>query len=98
MPAYVLVDAEVYDHEAADRYRVLAEESIARYGGRYLIQGTVPEAAEGGWPAGRVVTTLEFPDMARLREWHTSPEYARAAAIRAGAIDVRMLFAEGTAA
>ncbi|MFT2016017.1 DUF1330 domain-containing protein [Streptomyces sp. 796.1] len=98
MPAYVLVDAEVHDPEVAARYRVLAEESIARYGGRYLIQGTVPEVIEGDWPAGRVVTTLEFPDLDRLKEWHASPEYTRAAALRQGAIDVRMLFAEGRAA
>ncbi|MBB5935559.1 DUF1330 domain-containing protein [Streptomyces zagrosensis] len=98
MTAYVLVEAEVLDKERADRYRELAEPSIFRYGGRYLIQGTVPQAAEGTWPSARVTTVVEFPNMDRLKEWYASAEYAQAKAAREGAIEVRLLFAEGKAA
>ncbi|MEU6122150.1 DUF1330 domain-containing protein [Streptomyces sp. NPDC047123] len=95
MPAYVIVDAEVLDMERAGAYRTLAEPSVRRYGGRYLIEGAVPEAAEGAWPASRIVAVVEFPDMARLKEWYTSPEYTKAKAVRESAIDMRLLFVEG---
>ncbi|GAA2775507.1 DUF1330 domain-containing protein [Saccharopolyspora taberi] len=99
MTAYVLVEAEVHDYDRADEYRVLAEESIRRHGGRYLIQGTVPEAVEGAWPnPSRVTTVVEFPDLAALREWYDSDEYQAAKAVREGAIDVRLLVAPGKSA
>ena len=45
---------------------------------------------------GRVVI-VEFPSMARLREWYASPEYAPALAIRRRALGRRLLFVEGVA-
>ncbi|MEU9115799.1 DUF1330 domain-containing protein [Streptomyces sp. NPDC048483] len=96
MTAYVIVDAEVLDEERARAYRALAEPSIALHGGRYLVQGTVPEAAEGSWPSpSRVMTVVEFPDMDRLKEWYTSREYKQAKAARRTAIELRLLFVEG---
>ncbi|MEU5899638.1 MULTISPECIES: DUF1330 domain-containing protein [Streptomyces] len=95
MPAYVIVDAEVLDMERAAEYRTLAEPSVRLYGGRYLVEGALPEAAEGTWPASRIVAVVEFPDMARIKEWYGSPEYTRARAVRESAIDMRLLFAEG---
>ncbi|WP_326614274.1 DUF1330 domain-containing protein [Streptomyces scopuliridis] len=95
MTAYVLVDAQVLDGERARGYRALAEPSIQLYGGRYLVQGTVPEVVEGTWPSSRVATVLEFPDMDRLKEWYASAEYQEAKAVRGAAIELRMLFVEG---
>lgn len=96
MAAYVIVDAQVLDAEGALAYRALAEPSIRLYGGRYLVQGAVPEAAEGAaWPSSRVATVIEFPDMDRLREWYGSAEYGEAQVARQGAIDLRLLFVEG---
>ncbi|WP_158893333.1 DUF1330 domain-containing protein [Amycolatopsis anabasis] len=95
MAAYVIVEAGVLDAERAHAYRMLAEPSIRRYDGRYLVQGTVPEVAEGTWPASRVTTIVEFPDMDRLKEWYDSPEYREAIVARQGAIELRMVFAEG---
>ncbi|MBF6175919.1 DUF1330 domain-containing protein [Nocardia blacklockiae] len=96
MPAYVLVEATNLDSARAAQYFSIAAASIAAYGGRYLIQGATPHVAEGPpWPTGRVVTAIEFPTLDRLREWYDSPEYGEARAVREGAIDLRLLFAEG---
>jgi uncharacterized protein (DUF1330 family) len=101
MTAYLIVDAEdlVVDAEEsddrADEYRVVAQASIHQYGGRYLVQGALPDAVAGTWPTGRVVTVIEFPDRESLDRWHTSPEYTRAAEIRKESIDARMLIADG---
>jgi uncharacterized protein (DUF1330 family) len=97
MAAYAISEVEIYDEQQAARYRELAAASIAQYGGRYLARGAQPQVPEGDWPLNERVVIVEFPDMARLREWYASPEYAPALAIRAGALGRRLLFVEGVA-
>ncbi|MEV5975756.1 DUF1330 domain-containing protein [Streptomyces sp. NPDC052114] len=94
MPAYVIVTIDVLDEEAGLAYAPVARRSILDHGGRYLVAGPTPDPVEGTWPASRCVV-LEFPDMARVRQWYDSPEYRRARAIRQDAMRVDMLFAEG---
>jgi uncharacterized protein (DUF1330 family) len=95
MPAYVISEVTLHDNAAADRYRSLAADSIARYGGRYVVRGGAVEAVEGDWPPEQQVVIVEFPTMDRLREWHASPEYAEALAFRDEALTRRLLFVEG---
>ncbi|WP_067474682.1 DUF1330 domain-containing protein [Nocardia amamiensis] len=92
MPAYVIVEADVLDEEVGLAYWRLAEPSIRRFGGRYLV-ASVPEAVEGAWPGRAVV--LEFPDLDRIREWYDSPEYLAAREVRKSGVEVRMIFADG---
>jgi uncharacterized protein (DUF1330 family) len=50
---------------------------IAKHGGRYLTKGgshVVLEKERAVWQPERVVI-IEFPDMAALKAWYTSPEY-----------------------
>jgi uncharacterized protein (DUF1330 family) len=96
MPAYVISEVEVRDPEAMERYRTSAARSIAQYGGRYLVRGGQAETVEGGPPA-RTLIIVEFPSMARLREWYASPEYAEALRERRTALDRRLVFVEGIA-
>ncbi|CCD86525.1 conserved protein of unknown function [Bradyrhizobium sp. ORS 285] len=96
MTAYVLSEVEVRDAEAMQRYRDLAARSITQYGGRYLVRGGSAEAVEGGPPA-KTLIIVEFPSMARLREWYASPEYAEALGERWKALDRRLIFVEGAA-
>ena len=97
MAAYAISEVEVFDEEQAQRYRELAAASITRYGGRYLIRGAVPQVPEGEWPADARLVVVEFPTMARLREWYASPEYAEALEIGQAALGRRLLFVEGAA-
>lgn len=93
MPAYVVVEVEVIDAEAFERYKELAPPTIAAYGGRYLARGGRTAALEGDGPQRLVI--LEFPSLERAREWWESEEYAPARSARAGAARVRMTCVEG---
>lgn len=95
MTAYAISEVRILNEALAQRYRELAAASIARYGGRYLVRGAVPEAAEGAWDHQRRLIIVEFPTAEQLREWYTSAEYAEALQIREHALDRRLLFAEG---
>jgi uncharacterized protein (DUF1330 family) len=97
MSAYVISELEVRDPVAIETYRTVAAKSIAQYGGRYLVRGGSAEIAEGGQPVKNIVV-VEFPSMARLREWYASPEYAEALKVRRTALDRRLIFVEGVPA
>ena len=48
MTAYVISEVEFLDRERVEIYRKLASESVAAYGGRYLVRGGASELIEGG--------------------------------------------------
>lgn len=75
-------------------YRTLAAQTIAQYGSRYLAQGDAAEVGEGGPPA-KTIIIVEFPSMARAREWYASAEYADALKLRQTALERQLLFVEG---
>lgn len=94
MPAYVISEVEGRDPAAMAAYRTLAAETIARYGGRYLVRGGAAEVVEGG-PPPKTLIIVEFPSMDRAREWYKSPEYAEALKLRGTALERRLIFVEG---
>lgn len=95
MTAYVISEVEIKDPAAADEYRALAAESIAAYGGRYVVRGALPDAVEGSWDSARRLVVVEFPTMDAARVWYRSPEYATALEFRDRALDRRLLFVDG---
>jgi len=96
MPAYVISEVEVRDRSAMEAYRALAAQTIAHYGGRYLARGGAAEVVEGG-PPPKTIIIVEFPSMARAREWYASAEYAAALKLRQTALERRLMFVEGAA-
>lgn len=96
MPAYVISEVEARDQAAMEAYRTLAAQTIAQYGGRYLVRGGAAEVVEGGPPPNTIII-VEFPSMARLKEWYASAEYAEALKLRRTALERRLLFVEGVA-
>lgn len=95
MGAYVIVELTVHDAEGYERYKPLAEESVARHGGVYRVRGGRIEPVEGEPVAERVVV-LEFDDLAAARRWYESPEYQAALPLRqAAARTTRLFFVDG---
>ena len=94
MPAYVIVQVSIHDAERYERYKALAPDSIALYGGRYIARGGQTEVLEGEWDPCRVVI-LEFDDIARARTWLNSPEYREARSLRHATASTRMIVVEG---
>jgi len=94
MPAYILVQVDVYDLEGYARYRDVVLPSITAYGGRFLVRGGQIETLEGTWRPPRLVI-LEFPDAERGRAWWASPEYAGPKALRLATARSEMILVEG---
>ena len=94
MAGYVIAEVDVHDSALFEEYRKLVPATIAKYGGRYVVRGGAMESKEGGWAPKRVVV-LEFPTLARAREWYHSADYAPALAMRLKAAKSRMILVEG---
>jgi len=94
MPAYVIVDIEVHDPVAYEKYKAAAHATVTAHGGRYLVRGGRVETLEGSWTPRRFVV-LEFPSFERAKAWWSSPEYAAAKAIRHASAASEMIVADG---
>ncbi|HSN07741.1 MAG TPA: DUF1330 domain-containing protein [Hanamia sp.] len=94
MKAYVIVEITIHDQELYDEYKKLTPATIAAYDGKFIVRGGKTESLEGDWDPQRLVI-LEFPSVARAKEWWNSEEYSKAKAIRQRAATTKMLVVEG---
>ena len=94
MSAYVIVDITITDPDGYARYKELATDTVALYGGRYVARGGRTEILEGDWHPGRVVI-LEFESVDRARQWLESPEYRDARRLRHATARTHMIVVEG---
>lgn len=96
MAAYVIAIIDIINAEAYKEYALQVPATIARYGGRYLMRGGTMDLREGEWPGERTVI-VEFPSLARAREWYDSPEYRPVREIRQANSRGRVAIFEGVA-
>ena len=94
MAAYVISEVEMVEEEAWDHYRRLAADSIARFGGKYIVRGADQDVVEGGESLRKVVI-VEFPDMATVKKWYVSDDYANALVYKDRALRRKLVFVEG---
>jgi len=94
MPAYVIIEIQVHDAAKFEEYKKKAPPSIAAYGGKYLVRGGAVETLDGTWAPERIVV-LEFPTMARAREWYNCDMYADAIQLRHASATSQFILVEG---
>jgi uncharacterized protein (DUF1330 family) len=90
MPAYLIVHRrKITDPENLKQYDNV-EDTIGKFGGKVLIRSDEFLVLEGRWHSGshrddsrpERITVIEFPDMAQLRHWYDSQDYAKLKEIR----------------
>ena len=96
MTAYVIVEVEVTDPVGYEDYKKQVPPSLAAYNGRFVVRGGACETLEGSWRPQRVVV-LEFPSVARAKQWWASTEYSVAKALRQRTAKTKMVVVEGVA-
>ena len=96
MAGYVIAIVDVTDVEGYKEYSRQVPATIAKYDGRYLMRGGAMELKEGTWSGPRTVI-VEFPSLARAREWYESPEYQPVRAIRQRCSRAQVALFEGVA-
>lgn len=94
MAGYVIADVQVTDEALFDEYRKLVPETVAAYGGKYLVRGGEFQVREGEWTPNRTVV-LEFDSVERAREWYDSPEYAEPKQMRIKSTNSSVIIVDG---
>ncbi|MCH7842440.1 MAG: DUF1330 domain-containing protein [Chloroflexi bacterium] len=91
---YLIGDIEVTDPDTYAKYAAGVPDTVAAYGGIYLVRGVSGEVLEGSWTPKRLVV-LEFESMERGKAWYNSPEYADLKKLRQSASKGNLIFADG---
>lgn len=87
----MIVLAKIVDREAfIEGYGKPAGALVARFGGRYVLRGPGISLLEGDWGEGASAVISEWPDMATLNAFWTSPEYAEVKKARESVADCRV--------
>ena len=94
MSAYLIVEVDVHDLARYENYKALAGPTVDAYDGKYIVRGGPAETLEGDWEPKRVVV-VEFPSVARAKEWWSSSDYAPGKALRNEIATSRMILVEG---
>ena len=94
MSAYVIVNVNTQRPQEYERYKEMAQKTVAQYGGRYLVRGGQMNVLEGSWEPTRIVV-LEFPSFEKAHEWWHSAEYAPAKELRQRLSATDLLIVEG---
>ncbi len=94
MAAYIISRVRIRDAKAMADYMAEAPETVAAFGGRYLVRGNDVQALEGAWEHERMVV-VEFPDKAAALGWYHSEQYAPLRAIRQRSAETVILLADG---
>ncbi len=94
MAAYVIVELEITDPAGYEDYKKLVPPTLAAYDGKFIVRGGAAESLEGSWQPQRVVV-LEFPSVARAKQWWSSSEYSAAKALRQRTAKTKLIVVEG---
>ena len=96
--AYVVTEITVTDPVAYEEYRKRVLPTILAFDGQFLVRGGTRVQCEGADDAhhDRMRTIIvEFPSLARAREWYDSAVYEEAKALRQAASQGRLFIVEG---
>ncbi|MBD85784.1 MAG: DUF1330 domain-containing protein [Gammaproteobacteria bacterium] len=94
MSAYVVANVSINDPESYKSYSSQVPDTIAMYGGKFLVRGGGSKVLEGEWEPARTVI-IEFPDMDSLNNWYYSKEYQAIIGIRETAATSNVFVVEG---
>ncbi len=94
MKGYLVLDFSIVDLDKFMEYANRIPDFISKHGGRYLVQGVVPEAMEGDWSPERLVI-LEFPSTAKARDFLGDPDAQSLFSVRHKTTLSKLILAEG---
>ena len=94
MPAYMIARVNVTDWDKYNEYIKVTPGIITKFGGRFIVRGGETVTLEEPEEKWRIVV-VEFPNIAKAKEFYYSPEYTDAKKIREGAALAQFVAVEG---
>lgn len=94
MKGYLVLDLSITDLEGFLGYAENIPKFIEKHGGKYLVQGVVPEKMEGTWLPDRLVI-LEFPSTQHAKDFLADPMAQDLFNLRKETTNSQLILAEG---
>ena len=95
-PGYVIAEVDVHDATTFAKYGAKVPETLAPFGGHYLVRGGKVEAVEGDAPKDRFVV-IQFDSVEKARAWENSSAYEAIKPIRHSSATSRVFIVAGVA-
>ena len=94
MAGYMIGNITVTDPETFAEYGKQVPETVAAFGGTYVVRGGSAEKIEGNYDPVRIVV-LQFESVEKAKEWYNSEMYAPLKEMRMKASTGDLYFVEG---
>ena len=94
MKGYLVLDLSIKVLEGFLEYAEKIPAFIEKHGGRYIVQGVIPEVMEGEWLPERLVI-LEFPSPEKAKGFLADPEAQDLFSLRHNTTASQLILAEG---
>lgn len=95
MPGYVIVNYDINDREAYQKYPPAVRPTLAPYGGKVLVADSNAQTKEGN--PMQMVVVLEFESVDAAQRWYDSPEYTAIKGLRTSVTEGWLVIAGGFA-
>jgi uncharacterized protein (DUF1330 family) len=93
MTVYAIVQVEIFDRDAYDRYAAKFWNVFKQFDGSMLVNDESPKLLEGDWSYNKIVL-LSFPDETAFHAWADSPQYNEIVVERRAGANVTILLSE----
>ena len=94
MKGYLVLDLSIKLLDGFLEYAQKIPAFIEKHGGKYIVQGVVPEKMEGDWVPERLVI-LEFPSIEKAKAFLADPEAQDLFSLRHETTNSQLILAEG---
>ena len=94
VPAFIIARVDITDRDQYQHYLKAAPSVIEQYGGKVIARSESPLTLEGQDETRRTII-LQFPSVARAKDFYFSPEYQEARKLREGAAYGELIVIEG---
>ena len=89
---YLVAHLRVHDKEGMEKFRQMAEPTIAEYGDKVLVRKPNPDVRQGN--ISGIALVIEFENIETARKFYESEKYQAAKAVRELAADTDLILAE----
>jgi uncharacterized protein (DUF1330 family) len=93
MTVYAIVQIEIFNREAYDRYQSKFWNVFKQFEGTLLVNDENPTLLEGEWEKDKIVM-MSFPSDAAFHAWAESPEYAEIVVDRRAGANLSILLSQ----
>ena len=94
MRAFVIAQENSHDEAMVGEYRQKVVDSIATFGGKFVVRGGTLTVLEGDWPYQRTVI-VEFPSRETAEAWYQSPAYQKVLPLRLNSTSSNVIIVDG---